>query len=424
MTTEDRPRLDLDHNSKSFSGSHATRVESWREAREKCPVAWSGDHGGFWMLSDHESVMLASRDNETYSHLFDPDADDGITYIGTMGIPRVGFQAKLGLGEVGGRYHQDLRRVLNPKFSPPAVKNFEPFIQQVARWFLDQHLGSGSIDLADDIITPVTSIVTLHMLGLPTSRWRDTSDVFHSALGFAPDSPEFARAVNEQSPALLADFLEVAKRRRAEPRDDIVTAIATATPEGRLLDDKELTAVLWNIVGGGVDTTVALTSYALLHLQTDRRLRAELLAEPTLPAAAIEEFLRLYPAVQCLSRTVTNDHVAQGQQLSRGEPVVISIAAANRDPSEFADPDAVLLDRPRNRHLSFGGGRHNCIGAHVGRLVVRVLLTEILRSIPDYDIDTSSVREYEGSSMVIGVWKLPATFAPRPTLNIPKPFDG
>ena len=290
------------------------------------------------------------------------------------------------IGESDGQFHEDLRRALNPLFTPARSRAYQPFMQRAADWFLDQYIASGSIDFIDEFIAPVTALTTVHVLGLPTSAWADSVDVFHGLMAFTPGSERYERALNEQGPALMSVFMDVAKERRKVPRDDVISTIASLTVDGRFLNDEELSLVIFNLVSGGVDTTTGFTGMSLRHLDQDRETRAKLIEDRQLIEPATEELLRLYGSVQCLSRTVTADIEVGGQTMRRGDRALIIHAAANRDPAEFKEPDQFDLDRTRNRHLSFGLSSHRCLGAHIARIVFQTMLTTILTRIPDYSI--------------------------------------
>jgi cytochrome P450 len=420
----ERDTLEVDPHSEKFTApDYAQRVANWNGLRNRCPVAWNSNHDGFWILSNYESVALASKDDKTFSHTFDLEAEDGLSYIGQLGIPRPDFTTKMIIGESDGQFHEDLRRALNPLFTPARSRAYQPFMQQAADWFLDQYAESGSIDFIDEFIAPVTALTTVHVLGLPTSAWADSVDVFHGLMAFTPGSERYERALNEQSPALMSVFMDVAKERRKVPRDDVITTIASLTVDGRLLNDEELSLVIFNLVSGGVDTTTGFTGMSLKHLDQDRATRAKLIEDRQLIEPATEELLRLYGSVQCLSRTVTADIEVGGQTMRRGDRALIVHAAANRDPAEFKEPDQFDLDRTRNRHLSFGLSSHRCLGAHIARIVFQTMLTTILTRIPDYSIVQDRVVQYEGNPELIGLLSLPAEFTPRPASGVMQPFD-
>jgi cytochrome P450 len=412
----------VDHNAAEFCAPNAdVRAEAWRDLRERCPVGRSENYGGYWLLSDYASVAEALRNADVFSHRHDPEAEDGINYIGVNGLPRMDWP-ELAIGEAYGEHHAYLRHVLNPFFSPRVVRRFEPVMQQVAGWLLDQHVESGSIDLMNDYITPVTSISTLLFLGFSPDLWQDTADMFHSIFGLAPDSPEYAHTINVAVPRLMEALTSATKAARENPTGDLLSAIALLEFEGQLLDDQHLWSLVSNIVGGGVDTTNNVTARGLHRLSVDQSLRARVIADPSLIDASCEEALRLYPSGQAGAATVVEDISIGGEQLRRGDHIVITISGANRDPKMFPNPDTFDLDRTSNRHLAFGLGVHRCLGAHVARQVYRVMVAEILNRIPDYVVDEAGIVEYGGNPYLMGLWTMPATFTPVPKLDIARPW--
>jgi cytochrome P450 len=412
----------VDHNAAPFCApDSAVRAEAWRELRERCPVGHSENHGGYWILSNYATVSEALRNSDVFSHRYDPDSEDGIHYVGVNGYPRMDWP-QLAIGESYGEHHTYLRRVLNPFFAPPVVARFEPVMRQVAGWLLDQYVSIGSIDLMNDYIAPVTAISTLLYLGLPPDLWHDTSDVYHSIFGLAPDSPEFAHTINVAMPRLMGALISAANAARENPTGDLLSAIASLEFEGQLMEDQHLCSVLSNLIGGGVDTTNNVTAHGLHHLSTDQSLRTRVIGDPSLIDRTCEETLRLYPSGQAGASTVVQDVSMGGEQLRRGEPVVVSISAANRDPDMFSNPDTFDIDRASNRHLAFGLGVYRCLGAHLARQVYRVMVAEVLNCIPDYAIDEAEMVEYGGNPYIAGVWKMPATFTPMPKLDLPRPW--
>jgi cytochrome P450 len=175
--------------------------------------------------------------------------------------------------------------------------------------------------------------------------------------------------------------------------------------------------VLWNLVGGGLDTTTSLTSLALHHLDAHVELRAAIIRQPGLIATATEEFLRFFSVNETLTRTITCDTELGGQQLRRGEHLMLSWLSANRDESVFDRADQVVLDRAPNPHLAFGVGPHRCIGMHMARTMFQVLLTEVLARIPDYAVDGEATRFYAGNPELNGVVSMPVTFTPGPRVG-------
>jgi cytochrome P450 len=410
--------VDVDHHSDDFN---LHELEAWAALREKCPVAFNTRYGGFWMVSNYEGVARVARDGETFAHKYEPKAPDGIDYLGESGIPRPEGVPALGLGEVDGPYHQALRRALNPFLSPPAVEEMRPFMEQSVTWFLDQKIESGAMDLVLDYTNPVPAVLTMKMMGLPCDDWKLYADMFHAVLSYPVMSEEYQRATAPMAD-MTAQLAQFAAARRADPKDDLTSFLVHLEIDGNPLTDAQIDDILWNLIGGGVDTTTSLTSWALLHLALHPELRTQLIERPELYVNAADEFLRYYSVNQTLSRTVTHDVEVCGQLLRRNDQVLISWLSANHDEAEFDRPDEVVLDRRVNRHLAFGLGPHRCIGSHLARVMFTVMLKEILDRIPDYRVDVDNVKQYLGNPAMTGLVDLPATFPPGKVVGVAKPF--
>jgi cytochrome P450 len=188
------------------------------------------------------------------------------------------------------------------------------------------------------------------------------------------------------------------------------------------MNDDELVGVMWNLIGGGVDTTTSLSSLALVQLSEQPQLRERLVKNPALLAAACEEYLRWTSVNETLTRTCTRDTTLGGQQIKRGEFVMMSWLAADYDPAVFSDPDAVDVDRSPNAHLAFGVGSHRCIGLHVARVMFEVMMREVLTRIPDYVVDYDGTKYYQGNPKLHGVVTMPVTFTPGKQLGVDRPF--
>ncbi|MCV7261270.1 cytochrome P450 [Mycobacterium shimoidei] len=400
--------VDFDHHSDEFN---LNELQINAALRRRCPVAWNQNYGGFWFVTSYQAVSQIARDGDTFAHKYEPNAPDGVDYQGEMGVPRPEGQPALGIGEVDGPYHQALRRALAPFFSPGAVEKMRPFMVQSAHRFLDQRIADGRMDLVLDYASPVPAILTMRLMGLPHDSWQRYANLFHSVMAVPQDSDEYATAIAEV-PAMMDELLQFAATRRADPGDDLTSFLVRFEFDGKRLDDRQVLDILWNLIGGGVDTTTSQTALSLLHLGTHPDLRQQLIDRPDLYRTAVDEFLRYFSVNQQLSRTVTCDTVLGGQHLQRNDRVIISWLAANHDEHEFDRPDEIVLDRAPNRHLAFGLGPHRCIGSHLARAMFEVMLKAVLDRIPDYQVDLAGVDEYLGNPSMTGLGKLPVTFTP------------
>jgi cytochrome P450 len=408
--------VDIDHHSAEYNDNE---LELNADLRRRCPVAWNENYGGFWYVTGFDAVAQAARDGETFAHKYEPNAADGVNYQGEMGVPRPEGQPPLGIGEVDGPYHLALRRALTPFFSSGAVEKMRPFMGQSVHWFLDQKIADGAMDLVGDYASPVPAMLTMRLMGLPYDNWQLYANLFHSVMD-APNADAYDRAIAEV-PAMIDGLLKFAAARRADPGDDLTSFLVQFEFDGKHLDDNQLIDILWNLIGGGVDTTTSLTALSLLHLGTHPDLRQQLIDRPQLYRTAADEFLRYCSVNKTLSRTVSRDTELGGQQLRRNDQVLISWLAANHDEREFDRPDEVVLDRAPNRHVAFGLGPHRCIGAPLARVMFEVMVKAVLERIPDYAVDVDGVHQYSGNPSMTGLGKLPVTFTPGTSLGTSRP---
>jgi len=256
-------------------------------------------------------------------------------------------------------------------------------------------------------------------MGLPYDNWRLYADLFHGVMD-ASDADQYNRVIAEV-PAMIDGLLKFAATRRADPADDLTSFLVQFEFDGKRLDDNQLVDILWNLIGGGVDTTTSLTALSLLHLGTRPDLRQQLIARPELYRTAADEFLRYCSVNKTLSRTVSRDTVLGGQQLRQNDQVLISWLAANHDEREFERADDVMLDRAPNRHVAFGLGPHRCIGAPLARVMFEVMVKAVLDRIPDYEVDLGGVHRYSGNPSMTGLGRLPVTFTPGVSLGTARP---
>ena len=411
--------IDVNHHDPAFL---AHRHERYGELRHECPVVFNEQYGGFWLVTDYESVAAVARDNETFAHRYDLDAADGIAYQGICGIPRPKGTPRQGVSEIDGPEHADLRRVLNPFMTPQQVERIQPRMEHVSAWFLDELVESGSADLVRSYTTPVPAVLTLEMMGLPSENWQHYADFFHAGWEHDRRSPEYLAAIGRWQD-MMEELREFARYRQRHPADDLTTTLVNCELSGRPITETEVGDIMWNLVAGGLDTTTSLVSWALHHLGTHQEHRQALIDDDAGLPAAIEEFLRYYSPSETLTRTATVDTELGGRSIKRGDVVLISWVSANRDESVFDNADSIVIDRPVNKHLAFGMGGHRCIGSHVARAEARLMLHDILDRLPAYELDLDGFRPYPPNAIMTGVVSLPARFEPGTRRGVPDPFS-
>jgi cytochrome P450 len=255
-------------------------------------------------------------------------------------------------------------------------------------------------------------VITLAMLGIPVAKWQVYCEPVHAAMYTPPDSPDVPRVAElhrNMGLDLLANLHEI----RENPRPGMVDAVARATVNGEKPDDLELLGVLSLLIGGGFDTTTALTSHALEWLSQNPDQREILSTErERLLDSATEEFLRFFCPSAGDGRTFSADVDLGGVQFKEGERVWLSWAMANRDPELFDDPHSIDLERTGNRHFSFGLGVHRCIGSNLARIMFKRMLVAVLDRMPDFRCDPEGTVHYDSIGVIQGMRKLPATFTP------------
>ena len=380
-----------------------------QELHEQCPVAWSDTYGGHWVASSSEAVFELAR-----CPYISNDHDVNNERRGYQGItiPAKPIPLRAGILEMDPPEHRVYRNVLNPYLSPAAVKRWEPFIDEVVRASIDEKIEEGRIDFVDDLANITPAVITLAMLGIPLTKWSLYSEPAHALVYTPEDSPEAPR-VREQNAQMAMDLLANVAEIRQAPRPGLINALIELRINGEPAPDMEILGMLTLLIGGGFDTTTALTAHSLEWLGQNPDQRQRLFDErDTLLDSATEEFLRFYTPAPGDGRTFTEDVEINGTRFKEGERLYISWAMANRDPAVFAEPNKIVLDRKGNRHFGFGLGIHRCIGSNLGRMVFKSMLNAVLDRMPDYRCDPEGTVHYETIGVIQGMRHLPATFTP------------
>jgi cytochrome P450 len=385
------------------------------EMQSKCPIAWSEAYGGHWVVSTHEQVFELARESGLLSN--DKDLTGERPAYQGISIPAAGRDFRGGFLEMDPPAQRHYRQSLNPYLSPAAVARWTPFVDEIVRASIDEKIENGTIDFVDDLANIVPAVLTLAMMGLPLADWTIYCDPAHAIVYTPPDSPEMAQ-VWEQSTQMHTRLYQSILEIRENPRPGMIDALINAKIDGETPDDGEITTVLALIIGGGFDTTTALTSHALEYLSEQPDDRTRLSAErATLLDSATEEFLRFYTPAPGDGRTITQDCSFAGASLKENERLWLSWAMANRDPEVFPNPNRIELDRKGNRHTSFGLGIHRCIGSNMAWMTFKRMMTAVLDRMPDYLCDPESAVHYPTIGVIQGMQHLPATFTAGPRLG-------
>ncbi|MEU9242676.1 cytochrome P450 [Streptomyces sp. NPDC048385] len=407
--TGKQPRVHFDRHAPEYREQFEQQT---REFHSGCPLAWSDTYGGHWVAAGNRELLALARAGTTLSN----DHDIHGERRGYQGIsipaPARGRGIRGGFLEMDPPEQRAYRNALNPYLSPAAVKRWIPFIDEVARACLDEKIETGSIDFVDDLANIVPAVFTLAMMGIPLKKWELYNEPAHAGVYTPPDSPEMARVVQGHM-AMLQDIAATLQEVRARPRPGLADALVRMEIDGKPPAEADLVGALALLVGGGFDTTTALTAHALewLSEHPDERTRLSQ-GRDTLLDSATEEFLRYFTPAPGDGRTVAEDCAIAGVEFEEGDRVWLSWAMANRDPSVFPDPDRIDMTRSGNRHTAFGLGLHRCIGSNVARTVFKRMLLQILDRIPDFVCDPEGTVHYETIGVIQGMRHLPATFTP------------
>ncbi|HEY1699874.1 MAG TPA: cytochrome P450 [Trebonia sp.] len=381
------------------------------EMQAACPVAWSDTYDGHWVAAGHSQVFELARAAEYLSNDHDIKGErrgyQGITIPSPKSNHLQG--GFLEMDPPGQRHY---RQALNAYLSPAAVARWIPVIDEVTRACLDEKTETGQIDFVDDLANIVPAVMTLGMLGIPLRDWEIYCEPAHAGVYTPHDSPDRGRVTELGMKSFLSLYEWLAKVRE-NPRPGLIDALVKAEIDGTNPDDLELAGVLMLLIGGGFDTTTALTAHSLEWLGEHPAERERLSAErDSLLDSATEEFLRFYTPAPGDARTINQDCVLAGQEFKEGERLWLSWAMANRDPEVFPNPNEIDLGRTGNRHMGFGLGIHRCIGSNVARTVFKRMVTAVLDRVPDYVTDPAGTVHYDTVGVINGIKNLPATFTP------------
>ncbi len=404
----------FDHHDPEFAGDGVPQ-QVYRAMREQCPVAWSDAHDGFWVASRYADVEEVIRDPDNFGSsagILIPDPTDTMS----KAEQRERFEMRKGVIGPPVSYdrpvHTPIRRELGPLFSPGAVHQREDYIRSVTDEWIDSFIVDGKCELISQFCAPVPTIVVLDWIGLHDEDWKVWSDAVLD---------QFSRP-GQYGPDLsvidLPKLLAMLKDRRENPADDVATVISRITVDGEPLDDLEMVAMFAQLVFAGLDTTTNATATTLVELYRHPDVRAELAGTPIddpLWDSAIEEFLRVSCPIQGFKRTARTETTLGGRTIKAGERVLLLWASANFDEDEFDRPGEFDIRRTTNRHMSFGRGIHRCLGSHLARLEMKVMVQQLLRRIPDYTVDESELRLHHDVGIAYGYESVPIRFPARGT---------
>ena len=309
--------------------------------------------------------------------------------------------------------HTRLRGLVNKAFTPPVIERLRPRITELVDELLDVAAEAGRIDVIAELGRPLPVTVIAEMLGVPAED-QGTFRGWSEALAHTVDPDMDADAAAGAAVAgleFMAYFTAMAEERRQHPQDDLLSGLAAAEEEGDRLTADELVTNCILLLIAGHETTTNLIGNGVLSLLRNPDELARLRDDPSLVGPAVEELLRYESPSQHTARLAPEDVVLGGQAIRRRQAVIAVMAAGNRDPERFADPDRLDLTRPDNRHLAFGWAAHFCFGAPLARVEGQIAFATLLRRLPELRLEPGPL-VWRQNLGLRGLTALPVAFAP------------
>jgi cytochrome P450 len=360
----------------------------FRRLRAECPVHWTDriseypQEDGFWSVTTADDVFEVSRDWQTFS-----SEVGGFTALKNAVLP-LELQQAMFIG-MDPPKHDRIKALFQRGFTPKRIAEHEEAIREITIAVLDRLEGRETCDLVVDVAQPVVARVIGSFMGLPPEDDAVWANLMNTILGAGdPDAtPEGTQIVMERDvPEVFERCGRLIAERRETPTDDLTSVLVHAEIDGERLEDHEIVMGFFLLMAAGNDSTKATYCSGMRALIEHPDQRSQVLEDPSLVPAVVEESLRMFPAFAHFARTATRDTELHGQTIQEGEKVVMWYPSSNRDETRYEDADR--FDVTRNpEHQAFGaGGRHFCLGTALARLELRILIEETLRRFPDMEL--------------------------------------
>ena len=384
----------------------------WKRMRAEDPVHWATGNlrKGFWSITKYEDALTVLRDPLTFSS----------EALG-MSMPTRDLEdfdrSEMGCGAMiiamDPPRHNPMRRALSKNFLRSHVGQWEERCHRVVKELIDRVAPLGRCDFVTDVAQQLPMLMILEMMEIPPEdratllRW--------AGMTVGNDDPEFqvgsSLESRRQGNFAIYDYSRrMALERRGGAGSDLLTVMGNAVVMGEQLSERDLGFTGDMFVLAGIETTRTALADGMLELLRNRPARRKLQERPELLPGAIEEILRWTSPVGHILRVATADAQVRGRAIRAGDKVVVWTPSANRDEEVFADADRFDLERTPNEHIAFGYGEHFCLGAHLARLELRVMVEELLRRLPDIELDGPVQRLH--SIQLFGPKHIPVKFTP------------
>jgi len=372
----------------------------YTELRGAGPATWHEPDdraGGFWAVTTHPEVTAIGTDPETFCSSRGILVDE----IGTT------YDSPPTMMHTDPPQHTRYRRLVQPGFKPSIVRLMEAGVTAKARTLIARLPVGTPVDIVPALSIPYPLQVICELLGVDGEQWPRFYEWSEAVI---PGEGDLTADARERLQIEMWTYLiDVAEQRRAEPTDDVVSALATAQSEGDELSEAELAMFLIQLLVAGNETTRNLLSGGLAALAEQPEQWAALRDDRSLLPGAVEELLRWTTPVISFMRTATRPTTIGTQDIAQGDPLLLIYASANRDESVFGpDADRLRIDRHPNPHVSFGFGPHFCLGAALARLEARAVLDELLDRFRTIEAGGPVLRT--ASPVIAGIRQAPLIF--------------
>jgi cytochrome P450 len=360
---------------------------TWTRLRAEAPVAWIEAPGykPFWAITKHADVSQISSQPLRYS------SAQGITLAreGAGPVPPTEI-----LVMIDPPRHGPMRRVVNARFTPRAIRSRRDDVERIARDVLDGTAtvgGPGTHDFVTSVAAPFPLAVIAWILGVPRADWEHLFRWTNEIIG--KDDPEFrlpgetpGKTMQRARGELRGYFEQLVEQRRTDPQDDLVSELLGGTVEGAPLTDEQLLSYCELFVEAGNETTRNAISGGLLAFCEHPDQWEKLRADPARLPDATEEILRWVSPISHFTRVATEDSEVRGVKIAAGDQLALYFASANRDEEVFDDPFTFRVDRKPNPHVAFGFGEHFCLGAHLARVEIETIYRHLLARFESFEL--------------------------------------
>lgn len=376
------------------------RGAGWRFVRAAGDVVQSAD--GTWFFTSPEAVQFAHRNPAIFSS--------------ARAFDSLGSPVPLIPIAIDPPDHARFRKILDPMLAPRVVNVIDDSLRAQARALIEAFASRGHCDAVDELARLYPTQVFLTLFGMPLEDrdqfiyWAETI-IENSSAAVSPEpSPETA----ECATALFGYLQRFIEAKRTVPGDDMLSRILALEGDAAWTNE-EVLGLCFLFVLAGLDTVTAMIGFVLLHLARQPELRRQMVEDPQLVGPVIEEILRLEQPAPTTPRVTTQEVEVCGTTLPAGARVMLVLGTANRDPGRFPSPDEVDPAQADTGHLAFGGGIHRCLGSHLARRELRLVVEELLKLIPDFEVAPGAEPQIVWPSGTFHLTSLPLVFPPAAT---------